>query len=110
MRSFPNITLYLLVALIQCFVVYVFVIRRLIRQFLFLNLYFLLSAAATVSGYAILHRFGFASDGYFSFYLVSEALLGICLFFSIFQLSTRLVGDVIPRSKIALFSLGGFAA
>jgi hypothetical protein len=110
MRSFLNIMLYLLIALIQGFVVYVFVIQRLFRQFLFLNLYLLLSAAATVSGYVILHRFGLASVGYLSFYLVSDALLGICLFFSICQLSARLVGDIIPRRKIALFSLGGFAA
>ncbi|MGB2663139.1 MAG: hypothetical protein WAK48_03985 [Candidatus Acidiferrum sp.] len=110
MRSFPNIMLYLLIALIQGFVVYVFVIQRLFRQFLFLNLYLLLSAAATVSRYAILHRFGLASAGYFSFYSVSHALLGICLFFSICQLSARLVGDIIPRRKIALFSLAGFAA
>lgn len=112
MRSFPDIILYLLIALSQGFVVYVFVIHRLFRQFLFLNLYLLLSAAATVSGYAILllHRFGLASAGYFSFYLVSHALLGICLFFSVCQLSARLVGDIIPRRKIALFSLVAFAA
>lgn len=112
MRSFPDIMLYLLMALSQGFVVYVFVIQRLFRRFLFLNLYLLLSAAATVSGYAILHlhRFGLAFDGYLSFYLVSDALLGICLFFSICQLSARLIGDKIPPRKIALFSLGGFAA
>lgn len=102
--------LYWLIALTQGFVVYVFVIHKLFRQFLFLNLYFLLSAVARVGGFAMLDRFGLASGAYMSFYFFSDALLGICLFFSICQLSACLAGNIISRRKIALFSFGVFVA
>lgn len=110
MWSLPDFILSLLTTSVEAFVVYLFVIRGFFRKFLFLNLYLLLLVAAEVGRYAILLRFGLASSVYSSFYFLSDGLLGILLFLSICQLSTRLVGDLIPRRTIAIFNLGLFAA
>jgi hypothetical protein len=98
----------LLTTFVEAFVVYLFVIRGLFRRFLFLNLYFLLLVGAAVGRVATWRRFGLASSAFSSFYFFSDGLLAIFLFLSICQLGTRLVGDLIPRRKIALFDLGLF--
>lgn len=108
MWSRPDFILWLLTTVVEAFVVYLFVIRGLFRQFLFLNLYFLLLVGAEVGRVATLRRFGLASSAFSSFYFFSDGLLAISLFLSVCQLGTRLVGDLIPRRKIALFSLGLF--
>ena len=110
MFSLPDFILWLLTTFVEAFVVYLFVIRGLFSQFLFLNLYLALLVAAEVGRYAILLHFGLASAVFYSFYFFSDGLLGIFLFLSICQLSTRLVGDLIPRRTIALFNSGLFVA
>jgi hypothetical protein len=103
-----DLTLWLLTTFVQSFVVYLFSIQGLLRKFLFLNIYLLLSAVSGVARYVAYSHFGFASDGYIYFYYSSEALLTIFLFLSICELSLVLVGTKILRRRVMLWSLGAF--
>ncbi|PYU44109.1 MAG: hypothetical protein DMG54_10385 [Acidobacteria bacterium] len=105
-----DLTLWLLTTLVEGFVVYLFLIRGLFRRFLFLNFYLLFSATANIGRYAVLYYFGFTSPEYFHFYYFSEAPLKITLFISVCELSLRLVGDQLPRWRVALWGAGAFLA
>ena len=105
-----DLTLWLLTTLVEGFVVYLFLIRGLFRRFLFLNFYLLFSATANIGRYAVLYYFGFTSPEYFHFYYFSEAPLKITLFISVCELSLRLVGDQLPRWRVALWGAGALLA
>lgn len=77
---------WVLTALAQSFVVYLFVARRLFRRFLFLSLYFLLGVLIDIAWYAV-----WAHDGHWPFWLfdllnLQRGLLAITLFFGVWQL------------------------
>src|SRR5271157_938090 len=108
MIRLADLTLWLLTTFVEGFVVYLFLIQGLLRKFLFLNVYLLLSAVIGVARYAVYSHFGFVPDGVTYFYFSSEALLTIFLFLSICELSLVLVGTRIQRRRIMLWSLGAF--
>jgi hypothetical protein len=87
--------------------VYLFVVRGVFRKFLFMNLFLLLSVTTSVAEYAVSSRLGLASSQYFVLYFFTNLVLETFLFFSICQLSARLVGDKLPRWKVVLLGLGG---
>jgi hypothetical protein len=99
MITLADLTLWLLTTFVEGFVVYLFVIQGLLRKFLFLNMYLLLSAVIGVARYAVYSHFGFLPDGVTYFYYSSEALLTIFLFLSICELSLVLVGTRIHRRR-----------
>ncbi len=99
-----DLTLWLLTTFVEGFVVYLFLIQGLLRKFIFLNMYLLLSAVIGVARYVVYSHFGFSREVYFS----SEALLMIFLFFSICELSLVLAGDRIHRRTMTLWGVGAF--
>jgi len=105
-----DLTLWLLTTLVEAFVVYLFLIRGLFRRFLFLNFYLLFSATVNIGRYAVLYRFGLTSPEYIHFYYFSEAPLTITLFICVCELSLRVVGDRLPRWRVALWSAGALVA
>jgi len=105
-----DLTLWLLTTLVEAFVVYLFLIQRVFRKFLFLYFYLLLSAMAGMSEYALLCHFGLDSSEYFYFYYFTDVPLTICLFVGICELSVHLVGTKIPRRKVVSWSAGALLA
>ncbi len=105
-----DLTLWLLTTLVEAFVACLFLIRGLFRKFLFLNFYLLLSATISIGRYAVLYHFGYTSREYLYFYYYSEAPLTITLFICVCELSSRLVGDKMPRRRVALWSAGALLA
>jgi len=100
----------MLTTLVEAFVACLFIIRGLFRKFVFLNFYLLLSVAISIGRYAVLTWFGLLSSAYAYFYYFSDALLTICLFLSICELSVRLVGTRVPRRRVVLLSAGALLA
>ena len=100
----------MLTKLVEAFAVWLFLIRGLFRRFLFLNFYLLLSVTISIGRYAVLSYFGIVSSGYAYFYYVSDALLVVSLFLSICELSMRLTGTRMPRTRIVLLSAGALFA
>jgi hypothetical protein len=105
-----DLTLWLLTTLVEAFVACLFLIRGLFRKFLFLNFYLLLSATISIGRYVVLYHFGFTSPEYGYFYYFSDALLTITLFICVGELSLRLVGDKMPRGRVALWGAGALLA
>ena len=105
-----DLTLWLLTTFVEAFVVYLFLVQGLFRKFLLLNFYLMLSATISIGQYFVLRHFGFRSSEYAYFYFYTDALLTICLFLSICELSARLVGTKMPRRIVVLWSAGALLA
>ncbi|MGB2627951.1 MAG: hypothetical protein WAK20_14280 [Candidatus Acidiferrum sp.] len=99
-----DLTLWLLTTFVEGFVVYLFLIQGLLRKFIFLNMYLLLSAVIGVVRYVMYSHIGFIREVYFS----SEALLMVFLLLSICELNLVLAGDRIHRRTMTLWSSGAF--
>ena len=103
-----DLTLWLLTTLVEAFVVYLFVVQRLFRKFLFLNFYLLHGVIISVGRYAILSRFG--SSEYLCFYYFTDALLMVFLFLGTCEVSARCVGTKMRRRRVVLLSATAFLA
>jgi hypothetical protein len=110
MLSLAELTLWLLTTLVEAFVVFLFLIQGLFRKFLLLNIYLLFSVTIAMARFAVLYYFGFTSSEYAYFYYFTDALLTICLFLSLCELSVRLVGTKMVRRKAVVWSAGALLA
>lgn len=105
-----DLTLWLLIALAEAVVVYLFLLHKLLRQLFFLNFYFVLTIANDIGRFAVLSKFGIDSSAYMYFYCFGEAVLVTSQFLSICELTIHLVGSRLPRKRIMLSSAGAFLA
>ena len=96
--------------MVEAFVVCLFISRGLFRKFLFLNLYLLIAVTSSIARYVVLSWRGFLSHEYASMYYYTDALLTICLFLGICELSVRLVGARMPRGRVVVLSAGALLA
>lgn len=110
MRSHVDLTLWVLTTFVQAFVVCLFVMQRLFRHFLLLNLYLLLSVMSSLGTNAIDSHFGLTPVECYYFYWFMDALLETFLFFSVCQLSAHVVGDKMPQGNMVWLGLGVFVA
>ena len=76
----------------------------------FFNAYFLLSVLIGIGRYIVLTRSGVSSLEYAYSYFYSDGLLSLCLFLSIFEISARLDGSKVLRTKNLLLSVGTILA
>jgi len=70
------------------------VARRSFFRYSFLNLYLLLSVAASVGRFLILSRSGFKSDSYMYFYYYSDALLTLALIVALISLYSLVLSEL----------------
>lgn len=68
--------------------------RRSFFAYFFLNLYMLLSAAASVGRWLVLRRYGFDSGQYMYCYYYTDALLTVALYVSLISLYSRVFGEL----------------
>jgi glucan phosphoethanolaminetransferase (alkaline phosphatase superfamily) len=110
MLTLADQTLWLLTTLVEAYVVCLFLIQKLFRKFLFLNLYLLLTIFVSIARYAVLHGFGYRSQEYGYFFYYSDALLTLSLFICVCELSQRVIGARMPCRKLVFWSVGAFLA
>src|ERR1700739_1889414 len=84
--------LWFLTTLIEALAVDLFFPRRLLRKFLFLNVYFLLSILLSIEYFFALRNIGLGPMGSVRAYCFTNALLSIVLFLSVCELWVRLDG------------------
>jgi hypothetical protein len=92
----------------QAFAAYLFVIRGLLRRFLFLSSYLSLSIVISTAEYVVLRKFGIVSSVYAHVYFYTDAVLSVALFLTICELSVRLFA-VKQRGKTVLVLWGAGA-
>ena len=98
-----DLVMWLLTTLVEAFVACVFVIERLSRKFLFLNLYFVLCVIVSVGRYVVISYRGLTSLEYAYFYYATDAVLTLGLFMSICELSAQVIGNK-WKAKVKLWS------
>jgi hypothetical protein len=103
-------TLWLLTTFVEAFVVYLFLIQGLFRKFLLFNCYLIFSVAVEIGRCVLLSRFGLISVEYNYFYYFTETFLAVGLFIAIGELSARLVGTKMPRTRVIFLSAIAFLA
>jgi hypothetical protein len=110
MSPLADLSLWLFTALVDAFVVCLFVFRGLFRKFIFLNMWLLLLFTAIIVRYAVLFDFGISSQEYFYTYFYTDALITAFLFLSICELSSYLFGTGMPRRGLMLLRFGALIA
>src|SRR5437762_11189316 len=110
MITLADQTLWMLTMLVEAFVVCLFFVQGLSGRFFFFNAYFLLSVLIGIGRYIVLTRSGVSSLEYAYSYFYSDGLLSLFLFLSIFEISARLDGSKVLRTKNLLLSVGTILA
>lgn len=100
-----DLIVWALTLLFEALVVYLLVIQGLLRRFLFLGLYFLLSLVIGI-GWCASYYLPSAYLHYSDFYFVAEALLAAYLFLSICELTARAVGKKLWWRRVVLWNVG----
>lgn len=96
--------------LFEAVVVYLLIIQRLFRKFLFLGLYFLLSLANSIGLCVIYYYLRPTYRSYSDFYFVAEALLAAYLFLSICEVTGRAVEKKSWWRRLVLWNVGALLA
>lgn len=98
--SSVDLALLLLTTVVDGFVVYLFVLQRLFRRFLFLSLYFLLSVTIGIA-WCVTH-FKISSVGYRDFFFIAYDLSTVFLLLSVVELSLRITRTKLRPWKIIM--------
>jgi len=99
-------------SLLEVSVVVCAIAKHSFRRYLFLNLYMAASVLVSIGRYQILSQFGLESKQYLYFYMYSDALLTIFLYFSLISLYVHVFNEMKVESIVrvtAVLLLAGTA-
>ena len=91
--------------LLQLGVVVCSLVQKSFRRYFTLNLYMMMCVVADVLRYQTVHHFGLQSKQYYYCYYYSDALLTICLYFSVIGLFSLVLKEMKIERYLRLFAL-----
>lgn len=98
-------SIWILCTFLEAGVVVCSLFRRSFRRYFILNLYMLASLATGVGRYVVLARSGFTSAEYAYFYYYSDAILTICLYFTLMGLYSFVFEEMGAATYVRAFSM-----
>ena len=98
-------SIWILCTLLEAGVVVCSLLRRSFRRYFTLNLYMMASLATGVGRYVVLARSGFTSVEYTYFYYYSDAILTICLYFTLMGLYSFVFEELGAATYVRAFSM-----